>query len=45
LLRVLKEPLFHFVVLGFLLFVAGRSYQTRTDIFRIEVTAAHVAQL
>ncbi|HEX3365392.1 peptidylprolyl isomerase [Phenylobacterium sp.] len=42
---MLKEPLFHFVVLGFLLFLAGRSYQTRTDIYRIEVTPAHVAQL
>jgi peptidyl-prolyl cis-trans isomerase C len=43
--RVLKEPLFHFVVLGFLLFLAGRSYQTRTDVYRIEVTPAHAAQL
>lgn len=44
-LRVLKEPLFHFVVLGFALFLAGRAYQTRTDVYRIEVTPAHVAQL
>jgi hypothetical protein len=44
-LRVLKEPLFHFVVVGFALFLAGRAYQTRTDVYRIEVTPAHVAQL
>jgi peptidyl-prolyl cis-trans isomerase C len=42
---VAKEPLFHFAVLGFLLFLAGRSYQTRTEVYRIEVTPAHVAQL
>jgi hypothetical protein len=45
LLHVLKEPLFHFVVLGFLLFLAGQAYQARTDVYRIEVTPAHVAQL
>jgi peptidyl-prolyl cis-trans isomerase C len=45
LLRVLKEPLFHFVVLGLALFLAGRAYQTHTDVYRIEVTPAHVAQL
>ena len=44
-MRVLKEPLFHFVVLGFLLFLAGRAYQTRTDVYRIEVTPSHVAQI
>ena len=43
--RVLKEPLFHFAVLGFLLFLAGRDYETRTDVYRIEVTPAHAAQL
>ena len=43
--RLLREPLFHFVVLGFALFLAGRAYQTRTDVYRIEVTPAHVAQL
>jgi peptidyl-prolyl cis-trans isomerase C len=42
---VLREPLFHFVILGLLLFLAGRAYQTRTDVYRIEVTPAHVAQL
>jgi hypothetical protein len=45
LVRVLTEPLFHFVVLGFVLFLAGRAYQTRSDVYRIEVTPAHVAQL
>lgn len=43
--RVVKEPLFHFVALGLALFLAGRAYQTRTDVYRIEVTPAHVAQL
>lgn len=45
LLRLVREPLFHFVVLGFALFLLGRAYQTRTDVYRIEVTPAHVAQL
>ncbi|HEV7385915.1 MAG TPA: peptidylprolyl isomerase [Phenylobacterium sp.] len=45
LLRVLSEPLLHFVLLGLALFLAGRAYQARTDVYRIEVTPAHVAQL
>ena len=33
------------MVLGLTLFLAGRAYQTRNDVYRIEVTPAHVAQL
>ena len=43
--RILAEPLTHFVIAGFALFLAGRMYQTETDVHRIVVTPAHVNQL
>ena len=43
--QLAAEPLVHFVVAGLLLFIAGRIYQTRTDVYRIVVTPRHVAQL
>ncbi len=45
LLRLLTEPLFHFMLLGLALFLAERAYHARADVYRIEVTPAHVAQL
>jgi peptidyl-prolyl cis-trans isomerase C len=45
LLRVLSEPLVHFIVAGFVLFVAGSVYQNETSIYHIVVTPRHVAQL
>ncbi|HKI74037.1 MAG TPA: hypothetical protein VJ998_05315, partial [Pseudomonadales bacterium] len=43
--RVLREPLFHFLITGLLLFVAGRIYQYQTSTYRIVVTPQHVAEL
>jgi len=43
--RILAEPLAHFVVAGLVLFLAGRAYQSQTDVHRIVITPAHVAQL
>ena len=43
--RLLSEPLTHFAVLGAILFACGQVYAARTNIYRIEVTPAHVAQL
>ena len=44
-LKVLKEPLVHFVVAGALLFVAGRIYEQQTSVYRIVLTSKHIAQL
>jgi peptidyl-prolyl cis-trans isomerase C len=44
-LAVLKEPLVHFIVAGAVLFVAGRIYESETSIYRIALTAKHIAQL
>ena len=43
--RVLAEPLTHFVIAGLVLFLAGRAYQSQTDVHRIVITPAHVTQL
>ena len=43
--RLLSEPLTHFAILGAILFVCGQVYAARTNVYRIEVTPAHVAQL
>lgn len=43
--KLATEPLVHFVVAGLLLFIAGRIYETQTDVYRIVVTPRHVAQL
>jgi len=43
--RILAEPLAQFVIAGFVLFLAGRIYQTETDVHRIVITPAHVNQL
>jgi len=43
--RLAGEPLVHFLLIGAVLFIAARAYQAHTDIYRIEVTPAHVAQL
>jgi peptidyl-prolyl cis-trans isomerase C len=40
-----REPLVHFLIAGFALYAAGRFYERRHDIYRIEVTPARVAQL
>ena len=45
LLRVLKEPLFHFALAGSALFIAGRFYQEQTSVYRIVETPAHTAQI
>jgi len=41
----LREPLLHFVVAGFLLFIAGAAHRRETDPFRIVVTPEREAQL
>lgn len=43
--RLIAEPLTHFLVLGAILFTCGQVYAARTNVYRIEVTSAHVAQL
>lgn len=40
-----REPLVHFVLAGLLLFVASRFYAEQQNVYSIDVTAAHVAQL
>lgn len=43
--RIAREPLFHFVVMGAILVVAGRVYQDNNHLYRIEISPGHVAQL
>lgn len=43
--RLLSEPLTHFAILGAILFACGQIYAARANIYRIEITPAHVAQL
>ena len=43
--RALAEPVTHFVILGAILFVCGTLYQRHADIYRIDVTPAHAAEL
>lgn len=45
LLRILSEPIAHFVIAGFALSLAGRTYQNQTDLYRIVLTQHHVARL
>ena len=42
---VLSEPLVHFTAAGFVLFAGAAVHQRQTDLHRIVVTPAHVAQL
>ena len=42
---VAAEPLTHFLLFGFLLFVASRFYQEQRDVYEITITPGHVAQL
>lgn len=44
-LRILREPLAHFIVAGFALFIAGRIYHNETSTYRIIITPQHVAEL
>lgn len=43
--RVLREPLFHFVVIGLVIFAAGLGYRRETSLYRIEVTPARTAEV
>jgi peptidyl-prolyl cis-trans isomerase C len=43
--KALREPLLHFVVAGFVLFVAGQAHRRETDPLRIIVTPEREAQL
>ncbi len=43
--RVAREPLTHFLLFGFLLFVASRFYQEQHSVYDIVVTPQHVAQI
>src|SRR6185312_977466 len=43
--RVLREPLFHFVVIGLVIFAAGLAYRRETTLYRIEVTPARTAEV
>lgn len=45
LMRVLSEPLLHFTIAGFALFIAGRYYQKQTSAYRIVETPAHTAEI
>jgi hypothetical protein len=40
-----REPLVHFLIAGLALYAAGRVYERRHDLYRIEVTPARVGQL
>jgi len=40
-----REPLVHFCLLGVILFAFGRWRDERTNLYRIELTRAHVAQI
>ena len=42
---IAREPLAHFAAAGFVLFLAAAVYQHQTDLHRIVITPAHVAQL
>lgn len=42
---LLREPLFHFAVLGLVIFAAGLGYRRETSLYRIEVTPAHRAEV
>lgn len=44
-LRMVSEPLVHFVIAGFALFVVVQLYQAHTNTYRITVTTRHVQQL
>jgi peptidyl-prolyl cis-trans isomerase C len=44
-MRILSEPLVHFVAIGLLLFLVGGIYDTNTRVYRITVTPQHVTQL
>ena len=43
--KILREPLLHFIVAGFVLFVVGEIHRQKTDPFRIVVTPEREAQL
>jgi hypothetical protein len=43
--RAAREPLVHFVLLGAVLLAIARGYEARTNLYRIEVTPAHVAEV
>jgi hypothetical protein len=43
--RLLREPLFHFALLGLAIFAAGLGYRRETSLYRIEVTPAHTAEV
>ena len=43
--RALREPLLHFVVVGFVLFLVGEAHRRQADPFRIVVTPEREAQL
>jgi hypothetical protein len=45
LIRALNEPLLHFAVAGFALFIVGRFYQEQTSTYRIVETPSHTAQI
>jgi len=45
LMRILNEPLLHFALAGFALFIVGRVYQEQTSVYRIVETPAHTAQV
>lgn len=45
LLRLLREPLVHFIVVGALLFAAGQIYRSETSSYRIVLTQRHIEQL
>jgi len=42
---IAAEPLAHFAAAGFVLFVAATVYQHQTDLHRIVITPAHIAEL
>lgn len=43
--RLLREPILHFVLAGAVILAIGHGYEARTNLYRIEVTPSHVAEL
>lgn len=43
--RLAREPIVHFVLGGAIILAIGHGYAARTDLYRIEVTPRHVAEL
>lgn len=43
--RLLREPILHFLFAGAVILAVGHGYEARTNLYRIELTPSHVAEL